>query len=95
MAAYLIADIDVTDPAGFEEYRSLVAPQVAQFGGKYLVRGGAVETAEGDWASKRIVILEFETKEQLQRWWESEEYKPVKAIRHRSATTNALIVEGV
>ncbi len=50
MAAYIIADIDVTDPAGFEEYRQQVAPMIAKWGGRYLVRGGPMEKVEGDWA---------------------------------------------
>ena len=58
MAAYVIADIEVTDPAAFEEYRQKVAPLIAKYGGKYLVRGGVSETLEGDWAPNRLVVLE-------------------------------------
>ena len=94
MAAYFIADIDVTDPEGFEEYRRLVAPIVSKYGGKYLVRGGDIETVEGDWAPKRLVVLEFDSRERLKSWHESEDYRPVKAMRHKSAVTNAVMVEG-
>ena len=59
MAAYLIADVELTDPAKFEEYRSQVASTIEQYGGKYIVRGGAIEKAEGDWEPSRLVVTEF------------------------------------
>ena len=94
MAAYIIADIDVTDPAGFEEYRQRVSPMIAKWGGKYLVRGGPMETVEGDWAPKRLVVLEFESLERAKEFYRSEEYRPVMEIRHKTAVTNLVIVEG-
>jgi len=94
MAAYLIADLEITDPAGFEEYRQLVAPQVAAYGGKYVVRGGALETVEGDWSPGRIVILEFESMEKLKAWYGSDDYRPVMFKRHSSANSKVVIVEG-
>ena len=94
MAAHFIAEIDITDPGVFEEYRRLVAPTVAKYGGKYVVRGGASEKVEGDWAPKRLVVLEFESLERLKSWYESEDYRPVKAMRHKSAVTNAVMVDG-
>ena len=94
MAAYFIAQLEITDPAGFEEYRKLVAPLVSKYGGKYVVRGGAIETIEGDWAPKRLVVLEFESVERAKQWHDSEDYRPVMEMRHRTAITNAIIVEG-
>ncbi len=94
MAAYIIADIDVTDPAGFEEYRQLVSPIIAKWGGKYLVRGGPLEKVEGDWAPKRLVVLEFESLERAKEFYRSEDYRPVKEIRHKTAVSNLVIVEG-
>ncbi len=94
MAAYFIAQIEVTDPVEFDEYRQLVAPLVAKYGGRYVVRGGAIENAEGDWMPKRLVILEFDSMERLKAWHESDEYRPVMAKRHNSAFTNAVMVEG-
>ena len=94
MAAYFIAQLEITDPAGFDEYRKLVAPLVAKYGGKYVVRGGAIEPIEGDWAPKRLVILEFESVERVKQWHDSEDYRPVMEMRHKSAITNAVIVEG-
>ena len=94
MAAYFIAQLEITDPAGFDEYRKLVAPLVDKYGGKYVVRGGAIEPIEGDWAPKRLVILEFESVERVKQWHDSEDYRPVMEMRHKSAITNAVIVEG-
>ena len=94
MAAYVIADVDVTDPAAYEEYRRLVPPIVAQYGGRYLVRGGRVGKVEGDWTPKRMVVIEFESLERAKQWYESEEYKPVREIRFKAAISKLLIVEG-
>ena len=95
MAGYMIADVNVTDPAGFEEYRKLVSATIEVYGGRYLVRGGAVEPVEGNWNPSRLVILEFDSVERAKEWYYSEEYAGPKAMRHNSATTNATFVEGV
>ena len=85
MAGYIIADIDVTDPAGFEEYRQKVSPMIAKWGGKYLVRGGSMETVEGEWAPKRLVVLEFESLERAKEFYRSEDYRPVMELRPKPA----------
>jgi len=94
MAAYLILDVEVTDPAGYADYAKLAAPTVARYGGRYIVRGGKAETLEGDWQPKRVVVLEFESVEQLRRWYDSEEYRAPRALRHKYAKTNSIIVQG-
>jgi len=95
MAAYIIGEIEITDRIGYEEYRKVVAATIAQYGGRHLVHGGAaIESLEGDWQPPRIVLLEFPSLEQAKRWYESEEYRGPKAIRHRTATTKAILVEG-
>ena len=94
MSAYVIAELDITDPEKFAEYRGLVPATVEQYGGKYLARGGSVEVLEGDWNPARIVILEFESTEQAKKWIDSDEYTPVKQIRFESANTNVVLVEG-
>ena len=94
MAAYFIAELEINDPAGFEEYRTLVAPLVDKYEGKYVVRGGAIETIEGDWSPKRMVIIEFENVDKAKAWHDSDEYRPVMEMRHMSAVTNAIIVQG-
>jgi uncharacterized protein (DUF1330 family) len=95
MSAYVIVDIDIHDPAGYEEYRRLAAPTVTAHGGRYLVRGGSTSLLEGDRTPHRVVVLEFPTVEQARRWWDSPEYQPIKRIRQRCAHTEMLVVEGV
>jgi len=84
MAAYFIVDLEITDPEGFREYQKLVGPTVERYEGKYLVRGATAETIEGDWQTHRVVVLEFESVEQVKRWYNSEEYAAIKDIRHRT-----------
>ncbi len=95
MAAYVVVDIKVLDPAGFEEYKKYGPPAVAAYGGKYLARGGKTETLEGSWAPERLVILEFPSVEQAKRWLESPEYQPGRAIRHKTAKTEMIVIPGV
>ena len=95
MPAYFIVDNEVIDPAGFEEYRKQVPRTVEKNGGKFLVRGGQVQTLEGDWKPKRIVVTEFSTIEQARRWYDSEEYGALKALRLRTARGSVVLVEGV
>ncbi len=94
MAVYLIADVKIHDEKSYDEYRKLVAPTVEKYGGKFLVRGGAHETIEGDWSPGRVIVLEFESAARAKEWHGSEEYAPALAIRTRAATTNSIIVEG-
>ena len=95
MAAYFIAQLEVNDPAGFEEYRKLVGPLVDKYEGKYVVRGGAIETIEGDWSPKRLVIIEFENADKAKAWHDSDLYAPARALREASANTRMIVVEGV
>jgi uncharacterized protein (DUF1330 family) len=95
MPAYFIVDNEVTDPAGFEEYRKQVPATVERYGGRFLVRGGQIQTLEGDWKPKRIVVTEFPSIEQARRWYDSEDYRPLKALRSRSARGSVVLVEGV
>jgi uncharacterized protein (DUF1330 family) len=94
MPGYVIADVEVTDPAAYEEYRKLVPATVVKYGGRYLVRGGPHEVREGSWSPKRVVVLEFPSVADARRWYDSEEYRPARAIRHRAARSSVLIVEG-
>jgi uncharacterized protein (DUF1330 family) len=94
MAAYVIVNIDVKDPVGYEEYKKLAAPAVVACGGKYLVRGGAVEVLEGDWVPKRFVVLEFASVERAKEWWGSLEYRAAKELRQKTAVTDMIVVEG-
>jgi uncharacterized protein (DUF1330 family) len=95
MAAYVIIDIEVTNPVGYEEYKRLAPPSLAQYGGKYIARGGRTETLEGDWSPNRLVILEFENSEQAKRWVNSPEYNQARALRHKYAKSKMVVMEGV
>ena len=95
MTAFVILDIEVTDPAGYEDYKKMAAPTVALYGGTYVVRGGYVETLEGDWAPKRIAVLQFESVERAKAWINSPEYAEARALRFKYAVLKAIVVEGV
>lgn len=95
VAAYIIVDIKVEDPARYEQYKKLAAATVAAYGGRYMVRGGATETLEGDWSPNRLVVLEFPTVARAKEWWASEEYRPARDMRDASATSQMIVVEGV
>lgn len=95
MPAFVLVDINVHDPVRYEEYKKLAAPTVALYGGKYIVRGGKVETLEGKWSPTRLVILEFPSVDQAKAWLNSPEYSPIRKIRHETATSEMIIVEGV
>ena len=95
MVAYVIAEVDVTDSAGYDAYRALVPATVAAYGGKFVVRGGACETLEGSWRPQRVVVLEFPSVARAKEWWSSPEYREAKALRQRTARTEMIVVEGV
>jgi uncharacterized protein (DUF1330 family) len=94
MPAYLIANIEVTDPEGFAAYGRLVAPLVASTGGKYLVRGGALTKVEGDLPLKRLVILEYPTLAALRAFYDGADYAPIKAMREKASKSDISLVEG-
>ena len=95
MSAYLISTIDVHDPTGYEEYRKLVPPVLAKYGGRFVVRGGATEYKEGDWCPKRIVVVEFDSLDKARAFYDSPEYTQAKHVRQRTSTGSVLFVEGV
>jgi uncharacterized protein (DUF1330 family) len=95
MSAYVIVEIEITDPVGYEEYKNLAGATVKKYGGRYIVRGGAAEVLEGDWTPKRIVILEFESMQRAKEWLHCEEYSEPRKMRHRTAKTNMILVDGV
>jgi uncharacterized protein (DUF1330 family) len=95
MSAYVIVEIDIVDPTGYEEYKQLASATVEKYGGKYIVRGGAVETLEGDWKPKRIVVLQFGSMQRAKNWLDCEEYREPRKMRHRTARTRMVVVEGV
>jgi len=95
LAAYLIADVTVNDPAGYEEYRTLVGPSLDKYGGRFLVRGGKVEAVEGKWSPSRVVMCEFANLARAREWYDSPEYSRAKEVALKYATRNVIFVKGV
>jgi len=94
MPAYIIVDVVIQNPKEYENYRMMVPPTLEKYRGKFIVRGGKTESLEGGWDPQRIVVIEFPDAELAMRWWASEEYAPAKALRHRTANSKMILVEG-
>jgi uncharacterized protein (DUF1330 family) len=94
MAAYVIGEIEVTDPSAYDEYRKQVLATIENFGGRFAVRGGAVEPLEGGWAPKRVVVVEFPTLDQARKWYRSPEYAPLIKLRQKASRGRLVLVEG-
>ncbi|MEP6995760.1 MAG: DUF1330 domain-containing protein [Acidobacteriota bacterium] len=95
MAVYVIADIDVLDSAGYDEYRTQVPATIAAHGGRYLARGGATEVLEGDWSPKRCAIVEFPDMARFKAWWSSAEYVALRKIRERTTNSHLIVTQGI
>jgi uncharacterized protein (DUF1330 family) len=95
MAAYLVVDIEITNPAQFEEYRKLAPAAIAKYGGRYIIRGGAYECLEGDWKPQRVTVVEFESVAKAKAFYNSPEYAIAKAARKGAANFKTLVIEGM
>ncbi len=95
MAAYVIVQIEIHDPTTYERYKELAPPSIAQYGGRYIARGGTTETLEGAWRPSRLVILEFPDMDAARAWWASPEYAEAKALRNAAARSEMLAVQGL
>lgn len=94
MAAYIIGNIEITSPEPYASYVKDVGASVAQYGGRFIVRGGRAEKLEGPLEPKRVVVIEFPTVERAKAWWDSEEYRELKALRQRASAGSLFVVEG-
>ena len=94
MKAYIIVDVNVTNPERYDEYKKLTPGSLKPFDGKFIVRGGATTTLEGDWQPGRIVMIEFPSAEKAKAWWSSDGYAPAKAIRQSASQTRMILAEG-
>jgi uncharacterized protein (DUF1330 family) len=94
MRAYVLAEIEVTDPEGYKGYSAVVGESIRKYGGRFLVRAGAVHTLEGEWSTRRRVILEFPSLEAARTWWDSPEYAKPKEMRRANSTGRLLLLEG-
>ena len=95
MSAYVVVEVEVQDPERYETYKQLAPPSIAQYGGRYLVRGGAAELAEGGPPPKVIVIVEFPTMVRLREWYASPEYSEALKVRRTALERRLIFVEGV
>ena len=96
MPAYVIADVrEARDQDALAEYRRGNTESVARHGGRFVVRGGKMDVLEGDWDTRRIVVMEFPDAVAARGWYESEDYAPLKALRRSASDTNIILVEGV
>lgn len=95
MSAYVVVRVDVTDPEAWKQYAAGAGPTVAQFGGKYIARGGDVIGLENfDDEGRRIVLLEFPDMATAEAWYRSPEYTQVKKLREKAGHARFLIVDG-
>jgi uncharacterized protein (DUF1330 family) len=94
MPAYIIAEVNVTNPQGYDSYRPLAGASVAQYGGKFVVRGGKAELIEGTQEPARLVVIEFADTDAARRWYNSPEYQGALKIRLANSTGRVVLVEG-
>ena len=94
MPAYVIVEVAIHDQNEYEEYKKLTPASIAAYGGRFVIRGAKTESLEGNWNPERIVVLEFPSLERAKEWYSSKEYAPAKKIRHATATSKMLVVEG-
>ncbi len=95
MAAYVLAEIEITNPEGYKEYTAIVPGTIAQYGGKFVHRGGPVQLLEGEWPQRRRVLIEFPSVDAAKAWWDSPEYEKPKAMRRASSNGRLILFEGV
>lgn len=95
MAAYVLAQIDVKNPEGYKDYTAVTPGLIAKHGGKFLVRGGEVETLEGEGAGRRIVLIEFPDKETAKGFYDSPEYQEAIKLRQANAEGSLWLLPGV
>jgi len=95
MPAYVIAYAgDVRDDAALQEYRRRNTDAVANHGGRFIARGGAVDVLEGPWPWERVAMMEFPDADAARAWYGSEEYTPLKAMRQAASTSQLILVVG-
>ena len=94
MPAYIIVQVEVTDPEAYKKYAAQVPPILEQYGGEFIVRGGDMEILEGEWAYPRVVVIKFPDMERAKAWQAAPEYEAPKALRQSASRGNMIVVEG-
>jgi uncharacterized protein (DUF1330 family) len=95
MAAYVIYQAEVLDLTQYEKYKAKTPESIAAFGGRFVVRGGEAVVLEGEAPRGRTVVVEFPSVDAAKRWYESDQYREVRALREGAARASAYIVDGV
>jgi uncharacterized protein (DUF1330 family) len=95
MPAYVMAEIEITNPDGYKEYTKVVPATIEKFGGRFLHRGGPTSALEGEWPERRRVIIEFPDAAAARRWFDSTEYAHPKALRQANSKGRLLLLEGL
>lgn len=95
MVAYVISEVEPRDPDMIDRYRTLAARSIKQYGGRYVVRGGAIEPVEGGWQPQHIVVVEFPSMDRAHEWYRSEAYAEALTVRDRALSRRLIFVEGV
>jgi uncharacterized protein (DUF1330 family) len=95
MTAYSLSEVEVRNPAAFEQYRTLAAASIAQYGGRYLVRGGSSQLVEGGPAPKTMIVVEFPSMESLREWYASAEYAQALSVRDVALDRRLIFLDGV
>ena len=95
MSAYFVARVNITDPEKYREYTSVTPGVIKQYGGKFVIRAGNMVTLDGPEVTDRIVVIEFETLEKVQEFYNSKEYQQAKELRKDASTGWAVAIEGV
>ena len=95
MPAYIISDVTIRDQEAFQTYRTRAASSIAQYGGRYLVRGGQVDTLEGEWHPTPLIVVVFPDMEQARRWYASAEYAAALDVRDAALSRHLILVDGI
>ncbi|WP_407175226.1 DUF1330 domain-containing protein [Bradyrhizobium sp. STM 3562] len=95
MTAYVISEVEVRDAKAIERYRTLAAQSIAQYGGRYLARGGAAEAVEGAPPPKALVIVEFPSMQRAREWYASKEYAEALKVRRTALERRLIFAEGL
>jgi uncharacterized protein (DUF1330 family) len=95
MPAYVLAEIEITNPEGYKEYTAHVPATIAQYGGRFVVRGGKATALEGEWPERRRVLIEFPTADAARQWFDSPEYEKPKEMRRANSKGRLLLLEGI
>ena len=95
MVAYVLAEVEVTNPEGYKEYTNLVPATIQKYGGRFLSRGMDLHVLEGEWPKLRRVLIEFPSSDAAKKWFASPEYAKPLAMRQANSKGRLILMEGV